>query len=107
MNKYADKSLSAKNKLPIKETPLFVPQDTLDYHDRGVLLPYDIEQLLNDFLEDGILSAFKYVLVIVGKGKVVKPLVNKLLKTHKYVESYKQAGYFNGQEGAFEVILKS
>lgn len=51
------------------------------------------------------LWGYKRVLVITGKGKVVKPSVFKLLKQSKKVKEFKTAGYFNGQEGAFEVIL--
>lgn len=84
----------------------FIPQATLDYHEFGVLLNFDIEQKLNIFLEDSYYKDYFQVLIITGKGKVVKPLVYKLLKSSKYVESFNLAGYFNGQGGAFEVNLK-
>jgi len=93
----------------------FIAEGELDFHNThlpksygghgGVLLPYDIEKLLNEFLEDCHVAGYENVLVIVGKGKVVKPLVQKLLKQHKFVKTFKQAGYFNGQDGAYEVAL--
>lgn len=83
----------------------FFPEATFDYHTFGVLSPYEIEKYFEDFLLDCEIMGCKRVLIITGKGQVVKPIVNRLLKHSKKVESYKTAGYFNGQEGAFEVIL--
>jgi DNA-nicking Smr family endonuclease len=98
LNKYMD----------LNEIVRFVPQRELDFHDYPKsLLPYDIEKILNEFLEDSYVSGLKYVLVITGKGQVVRPLVHKYLKENKYVESFKLAGYFNGQSGAVEVTLKN
>ncbi len=85
----------------------FPYQAEIDYHNFGILDQYEIEKLLLEFLEDSYISKLKNVLVITGKGKVVRPLVQKLLKGNKFVESFKQAGYYNGQEGAFEVVLNS
>lgn len=82
-------------------------QDTLDYHEFGELTSYDIEKYLSDFLEDSYNSNFTKVLVITGKGQVVRPLVQRLLKQNKFVESFKQAGYFTGGEGAFEITLRA
>lgn len=82
-------------------------QDKLDYHEFGELTHFDIEKLLFDFLEDSYNFGFSKVLVITGKGRIVKPLVQKLLKQNKFVEEFKQAGYFTGQGGAFEVCIKN
>lgn len=84
----------------------FFADAELDYHVFGPMLPYDIEKILNEFIEDSVISSHKNLLVITGKGAVVRPLVQRLLKQHKQVESFKSAGYFNGQRGAFEVVLK-
>ncbi len=84
---------------------MFISEAELDYHNFGILLPYDVEKILNEFLEDSSIAGYKQVLVITGKGNVVRPLINKLLSRHKLVEKFKQAGYFNGQTGAFEVTL--
>lgn len=86
---------------------IFYCQNELDYHDLGPLTNYDIEKILNEFLEDSYIAMHKYVRVITGKGQVVRPYVQKLLKTNKYVEKFKTAGYFGGQDGAIEITLKS
>lgn len=83
----------------------FISEAELDYHEFGVINIYEIEKILNDFLEDCHIQKLKNVLVITGKGQVVKPYVQKFLKSHKFVGSFKTAGYFNGQSGAFEVTL--
>lgn len=70
-----------------------------------MLYPYDIEKILNEFLEDSYVAGYKRVIVVTGKGRVVKPIVERLLKEIRLVANYKIAGYFNGQEGAFEVEL--
>ncbi len=84
----------------------FVSQDEIDFHKFGPLTGFDIEKLLCNFLEDCYVAKLEKVLVITGKGNIVRPAVNKLLKQNKYVQSFKSAGYFNGQSGAFEVELK-
>jgi DNA-nicking Smr family endonuclease len=86
--------------------PKFIADAEFDFHNRGVLLPYDIEKLLSEFIEDSYYNSLRRVLVIVGKGGVVRPKVDSLLKRNKLVDNYKFAGYFNGQDGAFEVWLK-
>lgn len=85
----------------------FVPEDQIDFHQFGLLTSFDIEKYLCEFLEDCYISKMSKVLVITGKGSVVRPAVQKLLKTNKHVHSFKSAGYFNGQSGAFEVELKN
>lgn len=85
----------------------FIADSELDFHGRGLLNEFDIERILNEFIENEYTAGKNYLLVITGKGKVVRPLVKKLLAHNKYVTSFKQAGYFNGQEGAFEVTLKN
>jgi DNA-nicking Smr family endonuclease len=78
----------------------------LDFHDFKALLPYDVEQQLNEFLEDSYVRNYKQVLIITGKGKLVKPLVQKLLRNHKLVKKFEYADYYSGQEGAVVVNLK-
>ena len=85
----------------------FIPDDSFDFHERGPLTPYDVELLLNEFLQDSYIAKHNRVLVITGKGHKVRPQVAKLLKHSKYVEHFKPGGYFNGQGGAFEVHLNS
>lgn len=94
-------------KKAVYKDPLgFIPQDQIDFHNFGEMTPFDIEKYLSEFLEDCYVAKYHQVLVITGKGSVVRPLVQKLLKQNKYVANFKPAGYFNGQGGAFEVELK-
>ncbi len=83
----------------------FLPQATFDYHNLGVLNPYEIEKYLIEFIQDCNFLGYKRILIVTGKGYVVRPLVSKLLKKSREVKEFKQAGYFNGQDGAFEVTL--
>lgn len=98
-----------KNKLSLAQVSnldnFFVPQATLDYHNLGVLNAFEVEKMLYEFIEDSEVDGYKNVLVVTGKGKFIRPLVNNLLKKNKKVKFFRSAGYFNGQEGAFEVSL--
>lgn len=85
----------------------FIPEEEFDYHVLGELTTYDIERYLNEFLEDCYISKMSRVLIITGKGHVVRPMVLRLLKSHQFVEKFKDAGYFNGQSGAVEIVLKN
>ncbi len=85
---------------------IFIPDSQIDFHEFGMLTKFEIEDLLTKFIEDSYYAECKNVLVITGKGEVIRPLVKFLLQKNKYVESFKTAGYFNGQESAFEVVLK-
>jgi DNA-nicking Smr family endonuclease len=85
---------------------MFISDSEIDFHDFGPMTQIEIEQKLEQFIEDEYAKGSTNLLVITGKGKVVKPLVEKLLKVSKFVRTFKTAGYYNGQTGAFEVILK-
>ncbi len=85
---------------------MFIAGDTLDFHNYNELTNYDIEDILYKFIEDSFVAGYEQILIITGKGRVVKPLVHKLLSKNKYIKSYKKAGYYNGQDGAVEVYLK-
>ncbi|MEO6728596.1 MAG: Smr/MutS family protein [Candidatus Dojkabacteria bacterium] len=85
----------------------FTSEAELDFHILDKFDPYDVESMLNTFLEDCYLSKLENVIIIVGKGFVVRPFVQKILKSHKLVNEFKQASYFNGQSGAFEVKIKT
>jgi DNA-nicking Smr family endonuclease len=95
------------SKLSPIEEKIFTAEAELDYHTYGIVTSFEIEKYLSEFLEDSYISSFRHVLIITGKGKVIRPLVEKLLSQNRYVSSFKKAGYFTGQEGAFEVILKT
>ncbi|MEP7104185.1 MAG: Smr/MutS family protein [Candidatus Dojkabacteria bacterium] len=87
------------------ENSFFVSQAELDFHILDHFDSFEIEKMLNEFLEECYIKKFDQVIVIVGKGAVVKPYVTRLLKQHKLVSEFKQASYYNGQSGAFEVNL--
>lgn len=86
---------------------IFVSEDQLDFHDFERLTPFDIEKILNEFIEDSYVAGRENILIITGKGKVVRPLVEKLLPKNKHIRKFKRAGYFNGQDGAFEIFLNN
>ena len=100
-----------KKKYTLEELRLiyedFRPQSELDFHEFGIINDYDIAQIYNEYIDESIKSGFIRLLIIVGKGKVVNPRVNRLLTKDSRVESFDQAGYFSGGKGAFEVTLKS
>lgn len=77
-----------------------------DFHQFEELLPFDVEKHLTEFIEDSFVAGHKNLLIITGKGSMVRPTVRKLLPSNKHVKEFRHAGYFNGQDGAFEVILK-
>lgn len=86
---------------------MFIAEDQLDFHVWDRLDKFQIEKILFEFLEDSYVREYEQILVITGNGKVVKPLVDKLLDNHELVRKYNRAGYYNGQGGAFEVHLKN
>lgn len=84
-----------------------VIDDQIDFHDLGILSRDEIRHFTLDFLERSKASKFEKVRIITGKGSVVRPEVQKVLKNSKLVKKFKFAGYFSGQDGAIEVELKS
>ncbi len=90
---------------PLPSLNTFIPDAKLDFHTSGPLTNYEIEKMLSNFIEDNYIREKKQLIVVTGKGQVVRPLVEKLLKQNSYVKSFQSAGYFNGQTGAFEVVL--
>src|SRR5687768_13042330 len=89
-----------------KDFENFIIERELDYHQFGIIDKLDVERILNEFIEDSYVKELKYLLIITGKGPLIQPLVPKLLVKNLYVEDFRIAGYFTGQEGAYEVILK-
>lgn len=92
----------------IEKTPdpqSFIPDDTFDFHQFDKLDDYLVEKYLTQFIEDCYHREMERLLIITGKGKLVNPLVGELLPKIHFVKSFKRAGYFNGGEGAYEIIL--
>ncbi len=90
-----------------QDDDFFFSQAELDYHVNESLNIYEIEKMLNEFLEDCFISQYNQIVVITGTGKVVKPMVYRLLKRNEFVKSFKIASQKNGGQGAYEVILKN
>jgi DNA-nicking Smr family endonuclease len=90
----------------------FKHEAKFDFHDLELkgITDYEVETHLFHFLEDSYHKGLQNVLVVTGKGSVIKPMVLKLLKTSSQIKNlvkrYKLAGYFNGQGGALEIVLK-
>lgn len=83
----------------------FIPEAQLDYHDLGILSVEEINYFLDKFIEEQVALGHTKVIIVTGKGKVVRPVVEKRLSKCKFISGFNSAGYFNGQEGAFEVEL--
>jgi DNA-nicking Smr family endonuclease len=92
------------NYIDLEDT--FDAEAELDYHNRGSLSQFEIEQIFENFINETHSMGLDRVLIITGKGQIVKPKVANLLKQSSKVREYRQAGFSNGQDGAFEVTLK-
>lgn len=103
-NKYSE--FSKNNKTVKKLENIFVPDQILDYHGLGILDQYDVEKLLNDFISEAFSINCNRVLVITGKGNLIRKLLPNLLKNIDTVKSFNKASSKNGGEGAYEIYLK-
>ncbi len=83
----------------------FKPEAQFDFHPLGVLTVEEIEFYTDKFLEEQRAIGNTKLIIITGKGRVVRPVVERVLKDYRFVKEYRRAGYFNGQEGAFEIVL--
>lgn len=84
----------------------FQPEAILDYHGFGVLDPYEVEEILNNFMYKAYEMKLVKVLVITGKGRLIKQSVPGILKKVNFVKSFQIASSANGGEGALEILLK-
>lgn len=78
----------------------------IDFHAFGEMSREEIDYLLNQFLDENAALKNRTLLIITGKGEVVRPEIERLLKKDKRVLEYESAGYTTGQHGAFIVKLK-
>lgn len=99
----SDKKPNIRKSLLYVET--FQPEVTLDYHPLGILDTFQIEYTLEKFIEDSYFAGKRKLLIITGKGSVIRPVVKKHIRTLSHIKSWTQAGYFNGGSGALEVEL--
>ncbi|MCD6109659.1 Smr/MutS family protein [bacterium] len=89
------------------------PQAELDFHNRGVLYPEDIKELVDVFIQKSIDKNLTKILFITGKGlhskkgmPVIKPLVKKYLQTKPEVKRVYEGRFDRGGSGTLEVTLE-
>ncbi|MCA9376470.1 Smr/MutS family protein [Candidatus Nomurabacteria bacterium] len=83
----------------------FKAEVELDYHSYGILTPEAVRHIYHEFIKECQTNSKKRLLIITGRGAVVRPTIQKVLRSDKRIERYNIAGTFNGKSGAFEVIL--
>ena len=67
----------------------------------------EVEQELDKFIDDAILANLKCITVVHGKGDgILRKEVNRLLKTNKYVDSFRIGGLSEGGHGATIIYLE-
>lgn len=88
------------------------PQEEFDFHNRGILTPYDVEKLADEFLDECRDRGLTKVLFITGKGlhskngmPVIKPLLKKYLSGKPFVKRVYEGRRDRGGSGTLEVIL--
>ena len=88
------------------------PQEEFDFHDRGILTPYDIEKLADGFLDECRDRGLTKVLFITGKGlhsrngmPVIKPMLRKYLEGKSFVTRVYEGRRDRGGSGTLEIIL--
>ena len=89
------------------------PQAEFDFHDRGVLTPNDIKEMVDEFMAECLHRGLTKVLIITGKGlhsqngmPVIKPFVKKYLLTKPFVARVYEGRFDRGGSGTLEVILE-
>jgi DNA-nicking Smr family endonuclease len=85
---------------------MFVEQACLDIHEFGPMLHADIHKMIEEFIEDQYNAGLSRIRIVTGKGLVVRPMTLRILKKSQYVKEFRFAGYFTGQNGALEILLK-
>ena len=92
---------------------LSTPQAEFDFHDKGILREEDIQKLTDDFLEECEKKNLTKVLFITGKGlhsklgtPVIKPLLDRYLKSLPFVIRVQEGRIDRGGAGALEVDLE-
>jgi DNA-nicking Smr family endonuclease len=88
------------------------PQDTFDFHGRGILTELEIQSLARNFVLESDKKGYSRVLIITGKGMhskngpVIGPLLRHYLLTLAVVRRVVIARRDRGGEGALEVQLR-
>lgn len=81
-------------------------EDKIDFHEYGLLEKNQIQFFTDKFIQDSYSQGLKKILIITGKGAIVRPCVENTLRNHKLIKKYSRALEENGGSGAFEVWLK-
>ena len=90
------------------------PDDSFDFHDRGILDGSQVKQLTEEFVADARRRGLRRVRLVTGRGvhsagdPVVGPQVRRTLEALRkvgIVERFGDAKVFEGGEGAVDVIL--
>jgi len=81
-------------------------EDKIDFHEFGLIEPNQIYFFTDKFIKDSFNQDLKKILIITGKGELIRPCVQKALKNNKLVKKFLRASEYNGGSGAFEVWLK-
>lgn len=84
---------------------MFFPDDILDFHHLGILTPEQISYEADKFINNSHQSGHQFIRIITGKGRVVRPTVIRVLRQHRLIKDFKQAGYYEGQDGAYDIKL--
>ncbi|MCG8484637.1 MAG: Smr/MutS family protein, partial [Clostridia bacterium] len=73
---------------------------------RGQLLEEAIMNV-DKYLDDAYIAGLKQATIVHGKGEgILRDGIQKILKTHKHVDSYRRGSYNEGGDGATIVLLK-
>ena len=90
----------------MEKPPLKIP--TEDHIDLHTFSPKEISRLVADYLEEALLSGFREVRIIHGRGTgSQRRQVRGILSSHPSVESFRDAPADAGGWGATVVVLKS
>lgn len=88
------------------------PQAEFDFHDKGLLRESDMKKLTDEFLEECERRKLTKVLFITGKGlhsklgmSIIKPFLNKYLKSLPFVLRVYEGRFDRGGSGTLEVHL--
>lgn len=101
LKKEKDKSSGTRRTVARKAASIKPSVDVRGLNSEEALM--DVEK----YLDDAVLANLKTVTIVHGKGTgVLRKTIQDLLKSHRYVESYRTGAYNEGGDGATIVTLK-
>jgi len=108
----AKTSKKQRNNKVNKYDNLSKPQAELDFHDRGMLTPNRMKDIVDEFIAECRDRKLSKVLIITGKGlhsrngaPVVKPFVKKYLESKPFVKRVYEGRFDRGGSGTLEVVF--